>query len=117
MNVYFGRSAAGCVSDAAWRAFQKERPEMAQALQVKWQTEPLIGSGILARDDVPHPHVRAVAEALFELRETPRGREILEGMKISGFKPATSESYDPVWQFLNDYKKLFGYTPTLGGAE
>jgi phosphonate transport system substrate-binding protein len=117
INVSLGLSAAGCVSQSAWRTFQKERPDIAQSLQVRWQTESMVGLGILARKDVPREHVRAISKALFDLQETARGREILEAMKISSFKPATSASYDGVWEFLNDYRKMFGRTPTLGGAE
>lgn len=117
INVSVGLSAAGCVSQSAWRRLQHERPDIAQKLQVRWQTESMVGLGILARKDVPRENVRAVSRALFGLRETARGREILEAMKISSFKPATSASYDGVWEFLNDYRRMFGRTPTLGGAE
>ncbi len=117
LNVSLSLSAAGCVSQSAWRTFQKERPDIAQSLQVLWQTESMVGLGILARKDVPREHVRAISKALFALHETARGREILEAMKISSFKPATSASYDRVWEFLNDYRRMFGRTPTLGGAE
>ncbi len=117
INVSIGRSAAGCVSQSAWRTFQKDRPDIAQTLKVRWQTVSMVGLGILARNDLPREHVRAVSGALFGLDETDRGREILDVMKISSFKPATSASYDGVWEFLNDYRKMFGRTPTLGGAE
>jgi phosphonate transport system substrate-binding protein len=117
INVSLGLSTAGCVSQSAWRTFQKERPDIAQALQVRWQTESMVGFGILARKDVPREHVRAISKALFGLHDTARGREILEAMKISSFMPATSASYDGVWEFLNDYRRMFGRTPTLGGAE
>jgi phosphonate transport system substrate-binding protein len=117
INVSAGLSAAGCVSESAWRTFQKERPDVAETLKVRWQTVSMVGLGILARNDVPGEHVRAVASALFGLDENGRGREILEAMKISSFKPATSASYDRVWEFLNDYRKMFGRTPTLGGVE
>jgi phosphonate transport system substrate-binding protein len=117
LNVSLGLSAAGCVSQSAWRTFQKERPDIAQSLQVRWQTESMVGLGILAWKDVPLERIRAISKTLFNLHETERGREILEAMKISSFKPATSASYDGVWEFLNDYRKMFGRAPTLGGAE
>ena len=117
MNVYFGLSAAGCVSDSTWNVFQSARPDLAQSLLVRWETEPLLGLGILARDDVPHEHVRAVARVLFELNASVRGRKILEAIKVSSFKPADSGTYDGLWEFLNDYRKMFGRAPTLGDAE
>src|SRR6266567_4125342 len=113
INVSAGLSAAGCVSESAWRTFQKDRPDTAQSLKVRWQTVPMVGLGILARNDVPREHERAVANALFGLDETDRGLAILDAMKISSFMPATSASYDGVWEFLNDYRRMFGRTPTL----
>jgi phosphonate transport system substrate-binding protein len=117
MNVYFGLSAAACVSDSTWNTFKRARPEVAQSLHVRWETEPLVGLGILARDDAPPEHVGEVANALFELNASAGGREILKVIRVSGFKPASSGTYDAVWEFLNGYRKRFGRTPALGDAE
>ena len=35
-NVSMGLSAAGCVPLSAWRSFQKEHPDIAQSMQVRW---------------------------------------------------------------------------------
>ena len=117
MNVYFGLSAAACVSASTWNAFKRERPEVARSLHVRWKTEPLAGLGILARDDAPYEHVRRVAKVLFELNASAGGQEILKAIGVSSFKPANSGTYDAVWEFLNDYRKRFGRTPALGDAE
>lgn len=116
-NVCDRRSAAACVSESAWQSFRMNRPELADLLEVRWQTEPLVGLGVLARRDIPREHVLEVAHALFKLEESQPGRKILAQMHISGFRAADEASYDPVWEFLNDYRRSFGYTPTLGGAE
>jgi phosphonate transport system substrate-binding protein len=116
-NVYYGRTAAGCVPESAWLAFQAEQPNVAQALKVRWRTDPLIGLGILARDDIPREHVRKVMNALFDLDETERGRKILAAIGITSFEPANEATYDRVWEFMNDYRRMFGRTPALGDAE
>lgn len=116
MNVYFKRSAAGCVSESGWLSFREQWPEIAQALEVRWQTAPLVGLGILARNDVPLEHVQAVARALFGLDDSERGRKILADVGISSFQPADEATYDRVWEFLNDYRKAFGYQPALSGG-
>jgi len=115
MNVYFKRSAAGCVSDSAWLSFQARRPEIAEMLEVRWETAPLVGLGVLARKDIPREHVQEVARALFDLDQSDSGRKILAGLSMSSFIPAGEASYDGVWEFLNDYRRAFGYTPTLRG--
>jgi ABC-type phosphate/phosphonate transport system substrate-binding protein len=117
MNVYFGLSAAACVSSSTWNTFTKAQPGFARSLQVRWVTDPLVGLGILARHDTPTEHVRAVAKALVELNASAGGREILNAIRVSSFKPANSGTYDGVWEFLRDYHKRFGRTPALGDAQ
>lgn len=117
INVFLKLSAAGCVSESAWLSFRARRPDIAQSLQVRWATAPLVGLGILARNDIPREHVQSVARALFGLQQSERGRKILAGMSISSFQPANEATYDTVWEFRNDYRKAFGYTPNLRAAE
>ena len=117
LNVSLRHSVAACVSDSAWQAFRLERPDLAKSLEVRWITAPLVGLAILVRKDVPRAHVQKVADDLFHLNESASGRRILAGMGISSFVPANDASYDPVWEFLNDYRRMFGFSPSLGGAE
>src|SRR5262249_39503495 len=117
MNVHFGLSAAACVSDTTWHTFRNRRPEVARSLRIGWETERLVGRGILTRNDVPKEHVGMLTRVLFELEASSEGQEILKGIRVSRFKAAESGTYDGVWEFLNDYRKLFGRTPTLGDAE
>ena len=117
LNVSLGRSAAACVSDSSWQSFRFERPDVAKSLEVRWVTAPLVGLGILVRKDVPRAHVQKVADALFNLNESGAGRAILEAIGISSFVAANDASYDPVREFLNDYRRMFGFSPSLGGAE
>lgn len=42
MNVYLGNVAAGATWPLPWEAFQKEHPDMARKLELKWETEPMI---------------------------------------------------------------------------
>lgn len=116
-NVYSGRSAAACVSESAWKAFETRRPAVARDLRVRWATMPLMGMGILARRDIPRDRVQMVMRVLFDLDDSESGRKILQAMSISSFRPAEEASYDPVWEFLNDYRRAFRYVPVLGGAE
>ena len=117
MNVSLKRSAAGCVSESAWLSFRARRPKIAKSIEVRWATAPLVGPGILARNDIPREHVQSVARALFGLQQTERGRKILAGVNISSFQPANEASYDRVWEFLTDYRRAFGSKPTLRGPE
>lgn len=117
MNVHFGRSAAACVSASSWETFRRGQPGIAEELRVRWTTEPLVGLGVLVRRDVPQEDVRAVSEVLFSLHRSEPGRRILESIGVSHLRAAGPEAYDGTWEFLQDYRRMFGRTPALGDPE
>lgn len=100
MNVFLGEVAAGATWPVPWKAFVKEHPDQAAQLEVKWQTEALLNNGWVAREDVPLDVVGKVANTLFELNASERGRQILERLPISKFEPASNSTYQPVADYL-----------------
>lgn len=105
MSVYLGQSAAGTTWPPPWRNFQRDRPDIAGKLEVKWQTDPLPNIGVVARKDVPQALVSAVADVLFGLKDTPAGREVLRQISCPGFEPATEATYEPVRRFLEKFRR------------
>lgn len=103
MNVYQGLTAAGATWPPPWRALSRSRPEVAAALRVIWQTEPLRNNGLIARDDVPPELVARVGQLLFHLHENAEGRRILAAMELSRFEPADAATYAPVRDFLRRF--------------
>ena len=103
MNVFLGHTAAGATWPPPWRALVKERPELAEQLEVKWQTDPLPNNGLVARNDIPRPLVAKVGKLLFELHTHAEGRAILERMELSRFEPANDATYEPVRAFLKTF--------------
>jgi phosphonate transport system substrate-binding protein len=85
MNVYLGQTAAGATWPLPWESFQKEHPDQAAALELKWETEPLINNGVVAKDDVPDALVKRVAQLLDTLHTSEEGRAILARMPLSRF--------------------------------
>jgi phosphonate transport system substrate-binding protein len=104
MNVFLGHTAAGATWPPPWRALVKERPELAEQLEVKWQTAPLPNNGLVVRNDIPRPLVDKVARLLFELHTHAEGRAMLERMELSRFEPATDDTYEPVRNFLTTFE-------------
>lgn len=100
MNVYLGNSIAGATWPPPWMALSKERPELLEELEVKWQTEPLPNNGFVVRKDVNPDIVDKVSEILFSLHKTEKGKRILERMELSRFESAIDATYDPVNNFL-----------------
>ncbi|GAB6043905.1 phosphate/phosphite/phosphonate ABC transporter substrate-binding protein [Endothiovibrio diazotrophicus] len=105
MNVYLGETAAGATWPPPWRAFAKERPEVAAELEVKWRTETLPNNGLVARNDTPPTLVARVGELLFDLHNHPEGQAILAPMELSRFEPASEATYQPVVEFLKRFER------------
>jgi phosphonate transport system substrate-binding protein len=105
MNVYLGDVAAAATWPPPWRALAKERPELAEALEVKWRTPPLPNNGLVVRDDIPPEITTQVAHLLFSLQEHEQGRAWLARMELSRFEPATDATYDPVREFLREFNE------------
>jgi phosphonate transport system substrate-binding protein len=105
MNVYLGTVSAGATWPLPWDAFQKEHPDQARELEVKWETLPLINNGVVARNDVPAPLVKQVAQLLNGLHETDEGRAILARMPLSRFELADDRRYRVIEAFLREFAR------------
>lgn len=105
MNVFLGRVAAGATWPVPWKIFLVEHPELANQLEVKWETEPLLNNGWVVREDIPAPIADQFARLLFGLHENEQGKKMLEQLPISRFEPATDETYRPVRDFLENFSK------------
>ena len=105
MNVYLGNVAVGVTWPIPWLAFQKEHPDQAAQLEVRWETEPLINNGLVARDDIPPELVSRVAELLANLHTSAEGRAMLEKLPISRFELADDTSYDVAREFFEKFSK------------
>ncbi|MBF0539502.1 MAG: phosphate/phosphite/phosphonate ABC transporter substrate-binding protein [Nitrospirae bacterium] len=105
MNVYLGNTAAGATWPPPWYALMEERPELKEALEVKWQTDSLPNNALVVRKDVPAELVHQVADLLFNLHTHEEGRQILNRMKLTRFEPATEQTYQKVVEFIAIFSK------------
>jgi len=105
MNVFLGNSAAGATWPPPWQALVKERPELAEQIEVIWQTKPLLNNGLVVRDDVPDEIVAQVSTLLFELHTHKKGKQWLDKMELSKFETATNNSYQPVRDFIDVFDR------------
>lgn len=115
MNVYLGKTKAGCTWPQPWETFLAMHPEVDSTLTIKWQTEPLINNGLVVRNDVPAQHLKIFSDLIFHLQEKPEGKKILGSINISCFVPLSQNEYmSRVNTFLKKYINLFGKLPGLG---
>ncbi|TRW95266.1 phosphate/phosphite/phosphonate ABC transporter substrate-binding protein [Candidatus Methylobacter oryzae] len=105
MNVYLGDVAAGATWPLPWEAFQHEHLDQAKELEVKWETEPLLNNSVVARDDLPEPLVRQVAQLLDTLHTTEEGKAILARMPLSRFELADDRRYRLIDDFLSRFSQ------------
>jgi phosphonate transport system substrate-binding protein len=105
MNVYLGVTAAGATWPLPWEAFQREHPDKAAALELKWETAPLINNGVVVRNDVPEQVAMQVAQLLDMLHTTAEGRAILARMPLSRFELADDQRYHVIEAFLHRFSQ------------
>jgi len=105
MNVFLKLTAAGATWPLSWRAFLKEHPEEASELKVIWETDYLINSSIMVRDDFPVKIRADIVGFLTNLHSTAKGRAILEKIGIDRYRPASDQDYDKVRRYVADFEK------------
>lgn len=105
MNVFLGNTIAGSTWPPPWHALSKERPELAEALEIKWTTSFLPNNSLVVRHDVPSDIEEQVAQLLFSLHTHKQGKEWLNRMELSKFERATNETYQPVTKFLIEFNQ------------
>jgi phosphonate transport system substrate-binding protein len=105
MNVFLKQTSAGSTWPPAWRALSKERPELAEQLTVKWETEPLLNNGLVVLASVPAKIKSQVTRLLTTLHEHPQGQTILKPMGLSRFEKANNETYQPIRNFIKIFAK------------
>lgn len=105
MNVFFKHSAAGATWPFPWISLSRERPELAEQLEVKWQTEPLPNNGLVVKPDIDKQVVEKISSLLFNLHTHDEGKLILSRMELSAFEKADSNTYIPVNLFLEKFSR------------
>lgn len=103
MSAYVGDAAAAVTWPPPWLAFREVHPEKAAALEVKWQTPPLVNNGLVARWDFPPALLQRVSAELFALDHDEEGRRLLAALPLSHFAPATNSDYEVVRRFLHRF--------------
>ena len=104
LNVLQGKVSAGATWPPPWRAFQREHPEQAAQLELKWETQNLPNNSLVARKDMPEALVLRVRDLLVHLQDHAEGRAILAKMENPYFVVADNAAYDPVRAFIARFR-------------
>jgi len=106
LNLFLGRASAGFSTITGWNSFIKRRPEIASRVVVKWQTSPIIGNAVLFRKDLDKQTADQLKRLLLSMHTTEEGKKAVEKIGFLRFEPATSHTYAPIRNILEEYKAL-----------
>lgn len=105
MNVFLDQTQAGSTWPPPWMALSRERPELAEQLQISWETPPLPNNGVVALPDIDPAVITQVQQLLTNLHQTAEGQAILKRMELSRFELAQNATYQPVRDFIATFSK------------
>ncbi|CAM3847329.1 phosphate/phosphite/phosphonate ABC transporter substrate-binding protein [Arcobacter cloacae] len=105
MNVYLKQSDIAATWPPPWEAFIKQRPEIANEVEIIWQTKNLPNNSLVARDDLPAQLVEEITGLFIQLHENEEGKKILEKIVLSKFEIANENTYKVVKDFIVDFEK------------
>ena len=105
MNVYLKKSAAASTWPPPWKAFIKERPEIAKEVEIKWETTYLPNNGLVVKKGIDKKLTKQISKLIFNLHKSQIGRDILAPMELSKFEEANKKTYSSVVKFLKKFEK------------
>jgi len=104
MNVFYKEVDAGVTWPPPWRALLKEKPELGEALEVKWQTDTLPNNSFVAKNDMPKHTVNHIKYLLVNLHHHEEGKVILSRIETPCFEAADNNTYEPVKKFIKKFE-------------
>ena len=103
-----GRSDVAAIGSGPWALLQRDRPDLSQSLEVRFQTESLPQLIMIAAPTTPAEVVLTVRDAIFHLSDSAPGRAALNAENVEGFMPIDEATLVPVRQFIARYEAAFG---------
>lgn len=100
LNVLNGEAAAGATWPVPWQSFIQKNPQLAEQLDVKWQTKPLLNNSWMVKDTVLPEIRQAVSHILLSLQDTQQGKDVLASIPISTFETANDATYESIKAFI-----------------
>lgn len=105
MNVFLGNCEAGATFSIVWKFFEKEQPEIAKQLQVKWKTAHMYTSALVFKKELNDGVKNRLKQLFFTLHESDFGRRMLAKTYLKRYEPANAGSFQHVRDFIEKYKK------------
>ncbi len=105
MNVLNHDVIAGATWSVPWNAFIQKNPQLAEQLEIKWKTKPLLNNSWMAKETISPELIQAVSHVILNLQQTQSGKAILATIPISTFEAANDATYEPIKAFITLFNK------------
>lgn len=109
MNVYLKKTAAAATWPIPWIDLQKNKPKIASQLKVAWQTSTLPNNSFTYhKNKVPKELANKIRNLLANLHTHAEGIQLLKRMNIEQIHLASNQTYQPVVEFVKNFKQVIG---------
>ncbi|BBP42308.1 phosphate/phosphite/phosphonate ABC transporter substrate-binding protein [Thiosulfativibrio zosterae] len=109
LNVYTGQTIASATWPVPWLELEKQQPEIANQLEIFAETDTLPNNSFMYHTvTVPAELALRVQHLLANLDQTPEGEALLERMNLQKIYQANNETYAPVADFIEKFRKTLG---------
>ena len=105
MNVYLKQSDIAATWPPPWEIFLKQRPEIANEVEIIWQTKNLPNNSLVVRDDISEELISEISLLFTQLHLNEEGKKILDKIGLSQFEIANENTYKVVKDFIIDFEK------------
>lgn len=109
MSVYLKKSIIGATWPPPWIAFKKQNPQIADELEIIWETEHLLNNGLVVKKDFPKDILKTISDLIFNLHTKEEGQKILARMELSKYEKADYKTYNKVREFLKEFNENVQY--------
>lgn len=106
LSVFFGQADACITTESSLSTVMELNPQVQKALHIVASSPPVMDSIMVARKDYSEDLKRKLIEKCRDLKNTPRGKQILLLFKIDDLIPANESSLDSLKQLVAEYDRL-----------
>lgn len=106
LSVFFGQADACITTESSLTTVVELNPQVKEGLTIVASSPPIMDSIMVARKDYGEDAKRRLIEKCQELKNTPRGRQILLLFKIDDLVPVKESSLDSLKHLVAEYDRL-----------
>ncbi len=104
--VASGLAQGAAIDSYVWESLQKVDPQLVAKTRIVWKSESFGFPPIVADRSVSSADFDAFQNALFQMKDDPAGRALLDKLNLDGFVAGTPKLYEGVADMMRDLGDL-----------